>query len=221
MEEAILSAALAPAPMTQVILEQFLATSPWEAAASLLGLAYLLLAVRRNLLCWLCAFVSTSIYIALFVKASLYMQVLLNVFYLVMAVYGFIDWRRGRTESGDVRIESWSVNRHVTVAVLVIIASALNGWALSRWTDSPAPYLDSFVTWGSIVTTWMVARRIIENWLYWIVVDAAAAWLYFSQGLLATTLLFIIYLGIVVRGYFVWRREQVLQSKSAIAAPSI
>ena len=221
MEEAVVNSALAPAPMWQTVVDQFLATSPWEAVASLLGLAYLLLAVRRNLLCWFCAFVSTSIYIALFVKASLYMQVLLNVFYLVMAVYGFIDWKRGRTESGDVRIESWSVNQHAMVAVLVIIASALNGWALSRWTDSPAPYLDSFVTWGSIVTTWMVARRIIENWLYWIVVDAAAAWLYFSQGLLATTLLFIIYLGIVVRGYFVWRREQVLQSKSAIAAPSI
>lgn len=202
------------------IIEQFLATSPWELAASLLGLAYLLLAVRRNLLCWLCAFVSTSIYIALFMKASLYMQVVLNVFYLGMAVYGFIDWKRGRTESGEVRIESWDMNMHMVVALLVIIASAINGWALARWTDSPAPYVDSFVTWGSIVTTWMVARRIIENWLYWIVVDAVAAWLYFSQGLLATTVLFIIYLGIVVRGYFVWRREQALQSKPVVALPS-
>ena len=59
------------------------------------------------------------------------------------------------------------------------------------------------MTWGSVVTTWMVARRVIENWLYWIVVDGVAAWLYFSQGLLATTVLFVIYLGIVVRGYFV------------------
>jgi nicotinamide mononucleotide transporter len=193
------------------LIEQLLATSPWEAAAALIGLAYLLLAVRRNLLCWLCAFVSTTIYVVLFAQADLYMQVALNVFYLVMAVYGFIDWRRGRTDAGDVRIESWTVNQHVTAAGLVIIASVLNGWILAQLTDSPAPYLDSFVTWGSFVTTWMVARRIIENWLYWIVVDAAAAWLYFSQGLLPTTLLFIIYLGIVVRGYFVWRREQSLQ----------
>ena len=195
----------------QRLIEQLLATSPWEAAAALVGLAYLLLAVRRNLLCWLCAFVSTTIYVVLFAQAGLYMQVALNVFYLAMAVYGFIDWRRGRTDAGDVRIESWTVNQHVTAAALVIIASVLNGWILAQFTDSPAPYLDSFVTWGSFVTTWMVARRIIENWLYWIVVDGAAAWLYFSQGLLATTLLFIIYLGIVVRGYFVWRREQALQ----------
>jgi nicotinamide mononucleotide transporter len=203
----------------QKLIEQLLATSPWEAAAALIGLAYLLLAVRRNLLCWLCAFVSTGIYVVLFAQAGLYMQVALNLFYLAMAVYGFIDWRRGRTDSGEVRIESWTVNQHVTAAGLVIIASALNGWILAQWTDSPAPYLDSFVTWGSFVTTWMVARRIIENWLYWIVVDAAAAWLYYDQKLLATTLLFIIYLGIVVRGYFVWRREQALQ-RSAMAAPS-
>ncbi|MBL8271201.1 nicotinamide riboside transporter PnuC [Steroidobacter sp.] len=208
-------------PSLQTIVEQIQQTSPWELAALLFGLAYLLLAVRRNLLCWLCALLSSAIPIVLFLKAALYMQVLLNVFYLVMAVYGFINWRRGQTEAGDVRIESWTVNKHVTVIVLVIIASALNGWALSRWTDSPAPYLDSFVTWGSVVTTWMVTRRIIENWLYWIVVDGAAAWLCFSQGLQALALLFIIYLGIVVRGYFVWRREQVLQSKPAVATPSV
>jgi nicotinamide mononucleotide transporter len=201
----------------QKLIEQLLATSPWEAAAALIGLAYLLLAVRRNLLCWLCAFASTSIYVVLFARADLYMQVALNVFYLAMAVYGFIDWRRGRTDAGDVKIESWTVNQHVMAAALVIIASAINGWILGRYTDSPAPYLDSFVTWGSFVTTWMVARRIIENWLYWIVVDGAAAGLYFSQGLLATTLLFIIYLGIVVRGYIVWRREQATQRTTAVA----
>src|SRR5688500_11598053 len=201
----------------QKLIEQLLATSPWEAAAALIGLAYLLLAVRRNLLCWLCAFVSTTIYVVLFAQANLYMQVALNLFYLAMAVYGFIDWRRGRTDAGEVKIDSWTVNQHVTAAALVIIASAVNGWILARWTEAAAPYLDSFVTWGSVVTPWMVARRIIEKWLYWIVFDGAAVWLYYSQGLLVLALLFIIYLGIVVRGYFVWRREQALQQVAVVA----
>jgi nicotinamide mononucleotide transporter len=196
------------------LIEQLRQTSPWEAIASALGLAYLLLAVRRNLLCWLCAFASTAIYLVVFAKAELYMQSLLQVFYLAMAVYGFMDWRKGRTEDDDVRIESWTAKQHLGAALLVIMVAILNGWLLQD-TDSPAPYLDSFVTWASVVTTWMVARRIIENWLYWIVVDSAAAWLYFSQGLLVTTLLFIVYVGIVVRGYFVWRREQALQRTGA------
>jgi len=200
------------------LVSQLLATSPWEAAAALLGLAYLLLAVRRNLLCWLCAFVSTSIYLVLFARAALYMQSLLQVFYLAMAVYGFIDWRRGRTAEGEVVIRSWTSTWHVAVAIAVVAASAVNGWLLASYTNGAEPYVDSFVTWGSVVTTWMVARRVIENWLYWVVVDGVAAWLYFSQGLLATTLLFLIYLGIVIRGYFVWRREQAQQRLAGVAA---
>ena len=73
--------------------EQLRSTSPWETAAAALGLAYLLLAVRRSLWCWLCAFVSTTIYLVIFARASLYLQSALQVFYLAMAVYGVIDWR--------------------------------------------------------------------------------------------------------------------------------
>lgn len=201
----------------QNLISQLLATSPWEAIAAALGLAYLLLAVRRNLLCWLCAFISTAIYLALFARAALYMQSLLQVFYLVMAVYGFIDWRKGRTESGDVLIRSWTLRQHLLAAVVIALATVINGWLLAHNTDAAAPYVDSLVTWSSVVTTWMVARRVIENWLYWIAVDAIAAWLYFSQGLLVTTVLFVIYLGIVVRGYFAWRRELSLQRTAGAA----
>jgi nicotinamide mononucleotide transporter len=88
---------------------------------------------------------------------------------------------------------------------------------LLRNTDAAAPYLDSFVTWGSVITTWMVARRVIENWLYWIIVDGAGAWLFYSQGLSATALLFAIYLAIVVHGYIVWRRDQTRQT--AVTTP--
>jgi nicotinamide mononucleotide transporter len=150
----------------------------------------------------------------LFARAALYMQSLLQVFYLVMAVYGFMDWRKGRTEAGDVLIRSWTPKQHLAAAALVVIASAASGLVLARTTDAAAPYLDSLITWGSVVTTWMVARRVIENWLYWIVVDGLAIYLYVAQGLLATALLFVIYLGIVVHGYFVWRRERLHQQAS-------
>ncbi|MFL6549702.1 MAG: nicotinamide riboside transporter PnuC [Povalibacter sp.] len=197
------------------LLTQLRQTSPWEAIAAALGLAYLLLAVRRNLLCWICAFVSTAIYLVIFARASLYMQSALQVFYLVMAVVGFLDWRKGRDESGEVLIRHWRGSQHLAAFGAVMLATAINGWSLAH-TDAASPYVDSFVTWASVVTTWMVARRVIENWLYWIVVDAIAAWLYYSQGLLVTTVLFVIYLGIVVHGYFAWRTEQRAQA----AAPA-
>lgn len=197
---------------------ELLATPPAEAIAAALGLFYLLLAVRRNLLCWFCAFASTAIYLVLFARAALYMQSLLQVFYLAMAVYGFLDWRKGKTQAGEVLIRSWTAKEHLAAAALVVIATAASGLVLARTTDAVAPYLDSFVTWGSVVTTWMVARRVIENWLYWILVDGLAIYLYVEQGLLATALLFVIYLGIVVHGYFVWRRERLQQQAAASVA---
>jgi nicotinamide mononucleotide transporter len=199
------------------LLSQLLATPPWEALAAVLGLAYLLLAVRRNLWCWLCAFISTAIYLVLFAQARIYMQALLQVFYLAMAVYGFLDWKHGRSQSGDVLIRSWTIAQHAIAALSVLAVTLVNGWLLARGTDAAAPYVDSFVTWGSVITTWMVARRVIENWLYWIVVDGVSAWLFYSQGLFATTLLFVIYLGIVVHGYFVWRRDRKYQPAAEIA----
>jgi nicotinamide mononucleotide transporter len=192
--------------LIEQLLGQLAATSAWEWTAAGLGLAYLLLAVRRNLVCWLAAFLSVAIYLVIFAEAALYMHALLQVFYLAMAIYGFVYWRQGRTVSGDVRIRSWHGRQHAAAFAAIVIASLISGFLLTRHSDAAAPYLDSFVTWGSVVTTWMVARRLIENWLYWFVIDAAAVWLYAAQGLLVTALLFVIYLVIVVQGYISWRR---------------
>ena len=203
--------------MLDALIAEVRGTSPAEGIAALIGLAYLLLAVKRNLLCWLCAFVSTAIYLVVFAQRALYMQALLQVFYLVMAVYGFIDWKKGRTEAAGVLIRTWRIRVHMLAAFAVAAATVLNGWLLAQHTNAAAPYLDSFVTWASVITTWMVARRVLENWLYWIVVDSAAAYLYFSQGLFVTTLLFIIYIGIVIQGFFVWRRERREQARPEAA----
>src|SRR5688500_7734132 len=134
------------------LIEQARNTAPAEAIAAALGLAYLLLAVRRNLLCWFCAFASTAIYLVLFAKAALYMQSALQVFYLVMAVYGFVDWRKGRTQETGVLIRTWTLRQHALAALAVSVATVLNGWLLGH-TDAAAPYLDSFVTWASVITT--------------------------------------------------------------------
>jgi nicotinamide mononucleotide transporter len=196
------------------LVEWFALTSPWEVLAVALALAYLLLAVKRSLWCWPCAFISSAIYVALMLEQRFYMQVALNVFYVAMAVYGFIEWRRHRDVQGEVMTQRWPLPIHVLVVVGVVAVSALNGWLLTR-TDGTLPYVDAFITWGSVVTTWMVARRVLENWLYWIVVDSVAAAAYFHQGLRPTALLFVLYVGIVIRGYFVWLRESRLHTLAA------
>ena len=189
------------------ILTLFAMSSPWELLAAVLALAYVILAVRKSMWCWLAAVISSGIYVALMAGSRLYMEAALNVFFIAMAVYGYWEWQRGREDSGEVAVISWRGGEHLLALAVIAVLSVANGWLLVRYTDAARPYLDSLVTWGSVVTTWMVARRIVENWLYWIAIDSVAAVLYFQQERTPTGILFLIYVAIAVRGYRVWLRQ--------------
>lgn len=183
---------------------------PWlnmELAAALLSLAYLVLAMRENSLCWYCAFFGTAIYIWIFGGVKLYMDSLLNVYYLVMAVYGWYQWRRGGESHHGLTISSWRMRHHLFALLGVLLLSVISGYLLKANTDAQWPYLDSFTTWGSVLTTYMVARKILENWLYWIIVDGVSIYLYLDRALYFTAALFAIYLVLVVIGYFTWRKH--------------
>jgi nicotinamide mononucleotide transporter len=91
--------------------------------------------------------------------------------------------------------------------VAVLVATLVNGWLMARRSGGLVPYVDAFVAWTSVLATWLVARKVLENWLYWIVVDAVAAALYWTQGFQATAALFALYVAIAVRGYVAWRRD--------------
>ncbi|MBK6280036.1 MAG: nicotinamide mononucleotide transporter [Gammaproteobacteria bacterium] len=180
----------------------------WEALAVLLGIAYLLLAMRESLWCWPAAFLSTLIYLFLFWHAELPMESGLQFYYLAMAVYGWWHWRGGAGAAAEpLPVRTWPWRYHVAAIVLVLAASLASGAALTHAGLGRLPYLDSFTTWGAILTTWMVAQKLLENWLYWLVVDGVSLYLYLDRGLHLTALLFVVYLVIVVFGYFQWRRH--------------
>lgn len=190
----------------QSIVEAWQAMSLWELAAVLLGVAYLLLAMKEKISCWYAAFVSTAIYTVLFWDVSLLMDSALQVYYMAMAVYGWYQWRYKNAKAKEsLPISCWRWQTHSVVIAGTILVSCVSGWLLQNNTEAAWPYLDSFTTWGAVVTTYMVAKKILENWLYWIVIDAVAAFLYFDRGLYLTALLFAAYVVIVVVGYLQWR----------------
>ena len=193
--------------MLESILSILASMSPWEGIAVVLAIAYLLLATRENLLCWYCAFVSTAIYTALFWDVNLLMDSGLNVYYMGMAVYGWYQWRFGGTQHDGVAIRTLPVSSHVTIIAAIVALTAISGLLLSENTDAAWPYVDSFTTWASVITTVMVARKILENWLYWFVIDAISVPLYLERELYLTAFLFVAYLVIVVIGYLSWRQR--------------
>jgi len=189
------------------LLEELAAIPPLEWSAVLLALGYLVLAVRGSRWCWPFALLSSTAYAVLFASGALYMQVVLQVFYVAMAVYGWVSWTRADASPDPGRgVHRWDLRRHAVAVGGVLLLSAVSAAVLAGRTDAVAPYVDSLVTWGSVLATWMVARKVLENWLYWVALDSIAAGLYASQGFRATALLFLIYATVAVRGYVVWRR---------------
>lgn len=193
--------------ITQILVEAAQQASIWEWLAVLSGIAYLLLAMRENNVCWYFAFVSTLIYTLLFWDVSLLMDSALNVYYMAMAIYGWWYWRRGGGAHSRALIRRWTMGKHGLALLGIVLASVLSGYLLSRYTDAAWPYLDSFTTWGSVLTTWMVAQKILENWLYWIVIDSISVVLYVDRGLYLTAVLFAAYVVIVIFGFFNWRQH--------------
>jgi nicotinamide mononucleotide transporter len=125
-----------------------------------------------------------------------------------MSVYGWRSWR-GSAPEAPLAVSRWTARQHALALVAVAVFSVVNGWVITRGAaTSWVPYLDAAIAWGSVVTTWMVARKVLENWLYWVVLDFAAALLAAWQGLAATALLFLLYTALALRGYWQWRRDE-------------
>ena len=189
------------------LLEQLLEWSPLEAAAVVAAILYLLLAIRENIWCWLFAGISTAIYVYLFVVARLYMESALNVFYFAMAIYGFSVWYRGRTPDRQLPVTVWPVPVHVWAIAVIMAASFVSGNLLERFTDAEFPYIDSLTTWSAIWATFLVARKVLENWWYWLAIDIASIFIYWSRDLELTALLFVVYVIMIPFGLISWTRS--------------
>lgn len=187
------------------------AMSPFELAAVVLGIAYLLLAMRESPWCWPAALISTSLFLIVFWRVNLLMETALQLYYIAMAIYGWWHWRHGGPEDSTLTIRRWRLSQHALALLVVIVLTLISGTLLSKETDAALPYLDSFTTWGSILTTWMVTQKILENWLYWLVIDAASLILYLDRELYLTAGLFLVYLIIVIFGFFAWRKHYLNQ----------
>jgi nicotinamide mononucleotide transporter len=179
-------------------------TSWVEIIAAALAVAYLLLAIRQRIECWVAAFVSSCLYIWVLFTARLYMESLLNAFYAAMAIYGFWQWRQG-TGGKALAVSRWPMARHAASAFIILGLSAINWYFLRRFTPAASPFVDSMVTWSSVFATFLVARKVYENWHWWLVIDSVSLCLYFTRHLYITMLLFAAYLVLIVIGMRQWR----------------
>lgn len=186
------------------IVDAFAVMSGWEIFAALLGMGYIIFAARESQWCWPLAFISTLIYTVLFWEGQLPMQALLNFYYMGMAIYGYLLWRKHGIAEDNLAITSWSLNKQLIFILVGTVVSFLTAYYLEITATSQRPYLDAGVTIFSVMNTWLMARKVLQNWLYWIIIDSAAIVLYAQSGYYATVILFSIYTVLAIVGYINW-----------------
>ena len=180
--------------------------SYWEYIAVALALAYVLLAIKESQWCWPAAFVSTFIYTVMYWNGALLMESALNFYYMFMAIVGWRMWQQGQLNVA-LPITSWSVSKHMTITGITTLIAFIIGYVMDNYTHAELAYLDSFTTCFAVMSTYLVAKKVLENWLYWIIIDAASMYLYFVKGYYPTFVLFIFYTLMACWGYKRWYDE--------------
>ena len=178
-----------------------------EIVAALLGVAGVFLTARQNVWCWLLGLVNVVLSLYVFFVAKLYADVVLQVFYLVMTLYGWYFWVFGGERKNALGIRGVGKGELVVMLVGGFVMSGVVGYVFARWTDAAFPYWDSLVTVWGIIATYCMARKIIEHWLMWVVIDLNCTAIYFCKHLYAFSPLYFIFTLLAVYGYFTWKKE--------------
>lgn len=196
----------------QQVIDYYLNISVLEWIAVFASLAYVILAAKRNIWCWPAAVVSTALYTYIFYEYYLWMDSTLQVYYLVMAVYGWYCWRQPQKDSNDLSIVSWHGKTHfIAIPILAIIGMCI-GYYMDNYTPTDFPYIDALTTVYAVFATYLVTQKVLENWLYWIVIDVVSIYIYIEKDLQPTAALFVLYTIIAIYGYIAWQKKFTKQS---------
>ena len=188
------------------MISNFIVQNWLEITAVIFAILYLILAVKQNILCWIAGIISSVLYFFIMQKAGLYMEAYLQVFYVVMGIYGWSQWSASNASNPSFFVNTWSKYQHMIAISIILVLSLLSGFLLERYTDAALPFLDALVSWGAVVATYMVAKKLLENWIYWFVIDATSIFLFIERGLWLSAVLFATYLVIIFFGYQSWNK---------------
>jgi len=187
----------------------WLASHFLEIIALITGLLYIILSIRRNILCWPFGILSSGLYVYVVYRSGIFADMVLYGYYILIGFYGWYHWLYGNNNTGkkELRIKKTGLKAGILLIVSTSVLFILISYFLKNFTTSNVPYWDAFTTALSITATWMLTQKMIEHWLVWVVVDSVTMGLYSYKGLYLTILLYFVYTVLAVVGYVDWQRE--------------
>lgn len=178
-----------------------------EIIAVVTAIAYVVLAARENVWCWIFGIVSSSLSIYITFIAGLHGQAVLYIYYVVMGMYGWYLWRKPANEESRLTMHWWTLRTHGFAIGIGAVCTILAYLILQNFSANEYLLLDCFTAVYSIIATYMLTKKVMENWIYWMVVDFASLLLYVSQDFIFYSFLFAIYMIISIYGFINWRKE--------------
>ena len=184
---------------------EFLTVHWLDILTTILGLAYIWLEYRASIALWFIGIVMPALDIYLYWSHGLYGDAGMACYYTIAAIYGYIAWKWGKGEKRELPITHMPLRLYLPVAVFFFVAWAATYYILVTWTNSTVPVLDSFTNALSFVGLWALARKYIEQWWFWILVDMVCCILYVQKGIPFKAGLYGLYVVIAIAGYFKWK----------------
>ncbi len=178
-----------------------------ESFAVVFGLLCVWLTVRQNIWCWPTGLVQVVLYIVIFYQVKLYSDLILHVVYLGMQIYGWYHWLHGGRNRGELAVTRLSSRALAGWTLAAVAGSAGWGYLMASGTNAALPYGDAFTTVASLIAQWLMARKRLESWWFWIAVDVVAIGIYVRKDLFLTSGLYAVFLCLATMGYFAWRKD--------------
>jgi nicotinamide mononucleotide transporter len=176
-----------------------------EAIAVIFGLLCVWLTIRQNIWCWPTGLIQVLLYIIIFYNALLYSDMLLHVVYVAMQVYGWYHWLYGGKGKTELKVSFLPAMSFTIWIAAGILGTFAWGYLMGNYTNAAVPYADSFTTVMSLIAQWLMARKRLESWFFWIAVDFVAIGVYLYKGLYLTMGLYTVFLVLATIGYFRWK----------------
>ena len=170
------------------------------------SIGFVILNANGNIISWPLGIIGSAIYTYIFFSVNLYGDMSLQVFYVLMGVYGWFNWKNSQNKNEEFRVKNIPAIGFLKIILFGAAITPIFGFLLENQTDSDLPYWDSFTTVFSFIATWMMAKKYLQNWMIWIVVDGLCIGIYYYKGLDSTALLFVVYTMMAIYGLINWRR---------------
>ncbi len=187
---------------------QYISENYIEVIALIFSVIYIILSINQRLSTWIFGFVCSLLYIVVFFQTRFYAGMSLQAYYAVISVYGWFSWKNGKSTSDSGLEVTRTTGKLMRTILAVSFALFLVIYLLLKnFTDSPIPLPDAFTTSFSLVATWMLARKKLEHWIFWIFIDVASVAMFLYREMYPTVILFVIYTVMAVAGYFRWKKS--------------